>query len=251
MSDEATTQAASAGDTITENPELAKLEQAVQAEAVSQDSPAQEPEAPFGQAFQELAEKKGFSNPDDLVKAYQNLESQSTKSSQELRELAKEIRSIKTPQEQADPLKDVPDEQRQALDLLGKVIDERLEKRLQPLKQNLEVQEAQKEINAVKAEFPSVSDSDLQQAIDVVDRHPSLSLSEAVKIITYENAAKVQTKQVAKTAKTQEKKRAFVESAGASKSSGSIDYSSLSLEELENILPKSGQFIDYAGKLRK
>jgi len=255
MSDETTTQTAS-NDEVQKNPELVKLEQAIEAEAVSKDSPTedQQSEAPYGQAFKEIAEKKGFKSPDDLVKAYVNLESQSTKTSQEvkeLRELAKEIRSAQTPQKQDDLYKDLPQEQRQALELLGKVIDERLESKLQPLKSNLEVQEAQKEMQSVKERFPGVSNADLEEAINYVDKNPSLPLEAAIKIVTYDNASKVQQASEKKTAKTQQKKRAYVESAKGSKTGDSIDYSSLTLEELENILPKDGQFIDSKGTLRR
>lgn len=256
MADEATTPKASTGDPVTDNPELAKLEQAVKAD--SDDAPqsgTQEPasdDAPLGQAFQDLAEKKGFKSVDDLVKAYENVESMSTRTTQQLNELVKEVKSLKqTPQDQSDPYKDLPPQQRQALDLLGRVIDERLERRLQPLQQDIEVRSAQQEIAKVREQYPGVSDAQLDQAVGVVEQHPSLSLSEAVRIVTYDQAQATAKAQAGKAEKAQQKTRAFVETAKTAKTGTDIDYSKLSLEELENILPKAGQYIDSKGTLRK
>lgn len=252
MADEAKTPEASS------NPELEKLEKAVN-EAVSEDSPesdsqdqASEEKAPeYGEAFQQLAEKKGFKSVDDLVKAYENAESMGTRTAQQLNELMKEVKSLKTPQSQDDPYKDLPKQQREALDLLGKVIDERLEKRLQPLQQDIEVRTAQQEIQKVRESYPTLSDGQLEQAVGVVEKHPSLSLDEAVRIVTYEDAQAVKQANASKAEKTKQKSRAFVESARGSKTGGDIDYSKLSLEELENILPKAGQYVDSKGSLRK
>lgn len=259
MADEATTVNASTGDSVSDNPELAKLEQAVNDQAASQDSPQTDvleqsaDDAPQeGQAFQRLAEKKGFKNVDDLVQAYENMESMGTQTAQQLNEMRKEIRSIKeTPQTQDDPMSSLPPEQKEALELLGKVIDERLDSRLQPLKQDLEVRSAQQEIEKIKGQFPGINDVQLEQAVSVVSKHPSLSLDEAVKLVTYEQAAVAGRAKAQKTEKTEQGKRAFVESAKGSKTGTDIDYTKLSLEELENILPKNGQFIDSKGSLRK
>jgi len=257
MAEEAKTQKASSGDKVADNPELAKLEQAVSKEAVSEDPPQSDPQkqptddAPLGQAFQELAEKKGFKSVDDLVQAYEHSESQSTRTNQQLSDLSKEVKSLKTPQGEDDSMKDLPPEQRQALDLLGKVIDERLDTKIRPLIQQKEVQEAQQEIGRVREAYPSVNDAQLEQAVGVVEKHPTLSLDEAIRIVTYGEKQVAVKAKAGKTEKTQQKSRAFVESARGSKTGTDIDYSKLSLKELENILPKHGQYIDSEGTLRR
>ena len=256
MTEETKTPTASS-DPVTENPELKKLEQAVESEAVSEDSPKLEAEKPAsdvapaeGQAYQALAEKKGFKSADDMAKAYQNAESQNTRLAQEMRDLAKEVKQATAPQAD-DPFKDIPDDQRQALDLLGRVIDEKLDAKLQPLRSDMEVRSAQSEIAKVRESFPSVDDTQIQQAIGVVDKHPSLSLDDAVRIVTYSEAESTSKVTQAKVATDQQKKRAYVESGKTAKVADTIDYNKLSLEELEAILPKTGQFIDHKGVLRK
>ena len=254
MSDETKTDAAS-GDPVIDSPELGKLEQAV--EAVSEDTPDTSNEEPakedapeMGQAFQDLAEKKGFKSVDDLVQAYQNAEGQNTKLAQEMKGLAKEVKQINAPQAD-DPYKDLPEDQKQALDLLRGVVGEVVDTKLQPLRTDLDNRSAQSEIDAVKGEYSNASESQIDQAITVVENHPSLTLDDAMKIVTYGEARIASTAQQSKAAKDKQKTRAFVESNKTAKTGGDIDYSKLSLEELEKILPKSGQFIDHKGVLRR
>ena len=258
MSDETKTDATASGDPVQDSPELRQLEQAVNAEAVSNDSPDTESsdesasdDAPeYGQAFKDLASKKGFKSVDDLVRAYQNAESQNTKLAQEVRGLANEVKQINAPRPD-DPFKDLPQDQKQALELLGQVIDQRLESRLKPLQTDLETKNAQAEINRVKEQFPLVDDARIDQAISVVEQHPSLTLDDAVKIVTYGDAVTASQTQQAKATKDKQKTRAFVESSKTAKTGTDINYSELSLEELESLLPAAGQYVDHKGVLRK
>jgi len=242
-------------DAASNEANLVKLEQAVKAEAGKTEAPetssddGKETDAPHGQAFQSLAEKKGFKDVDDLVKAYQNVEGSNTKVSQELKEIRDEIRKSNTPQTK-DPYKDLPKEQKEALMLLRTVVQEEIGRSIKPLKEDYEVKRASKQLQDVRDTFPGVSDTDLDEAISRKEKAPGLSLEDAVKIVTYESAKSDGTSQKRRAAKTQQKKRAYVESAKTSKTGGEIDYTKLSLEELENILPAHGQFIDHKGVLR-
>lgn len=258
---EPTTDAASSGirgadDALSNNPELLKLEQAAKAEAGQTEAPetSSEPtseDAPeYGEAFQALAEKKGFKSVDDLVKAYENAESFSSKVSQDLKEIRKEIRQSNAPQKN-DPYANLPPDQRQALELLRTVVQDEVGKSLSPLREDLEIKKASEEISRVKNVIGDINDAQMEEAISIVERNPSLSLEQAAKIVTYDSARSTGQVNQKRAAKTQQKKRAFVESANTSKTSGDIDYSKLSLEELESILPNDGQFVDFKGVLRK
>jgi|GEM_PF-2352010 len=259
MSDPKTDAASSnvpgADEQTSNTPELLKLEQAIEAEAGTAESPEtsskenQETDAPYGKAFQDLAEKKGFKDVDDLVKAYQNAESSSTRISQEIKDLRTEIKQSNAPQAD-DPYSDLPPEQKQALELLRSVVQDEIGKSISPLKEDFEVKQASLKLQEVRDAFPGVSDYQLDEAITQTEKVPGLTLEQAVKIITYDDARSDGTTQRKRAAKTQQKKRAYVESGKTSKTGGDLDYSKLSLEELEKILPASGQFIDSGGVLR-
>lgn len=245
-----------AGDEATSNnPELLKLEKAIKAEAgeekaseTSSDD-SQETGAPHGQAFQQLAEKKGFDSVDDLVRAYENVESSSTRLSQELKGIRDEIRSVKETPQKEDPYADLPKEQQQALNLLRTVVNEEIDKNLSPIREDFEVRRASRQLEEIRDRFPNASDADLDAAITYKEQN-NVSLEDAVKITTYEAARSDGTTKRKRAAKSQQKKRAYVESAKTHKKRGDIDYSKLSLEELENILPSAGQFVDSSGKMR-
>jgi hypothetical protein len=83
-----------------------------------------------------------------------------------------------------------------------------------------------------------------------MEERPGLTLGDAVKLATYDKVREASQIQQNRTAQAQQKTRSFVESSKTSRS-GDIDYSKLSLEELEAILPKSGQFIDSKGVLQQ
>jgi len=249
---EPTTSAAS--DKVADSPELKQLEQAVaeagQTDKTETSSDEQTTEtSPMGEAFAELAQKKGFKSVDDLVDAYKNAESYSTRMSQELKSIKDEIKSLKTPQPE-DPYQNLPADQKQALSLLEQVIDKAVSKRLQPLQEDLEVRRAGNQIEAVKGQYPEVSDSDINQALDIMESNPKMPLEYAIKIATFDKVRSSSQQTQKKTEKIQQKERAFVESAKTSKT-GEVDYSKLTLDELESILPSSGQFVDSKGVLRK
>jgi hypothetical protein len=235
--------------------ELAKLEQAVKADQAETESVASEdtqtenaPESPFGEAFAQIADKKGFKSVDDLVRAYENAESFNTKLAQEMQGVKEEIRKVATPQPQ--PQDNLPPEQKQALDMLRGLIREELSGSLEPLKNDFETRRAQESIDKVKQTY-NVSDDDVEQALAIMQQNKSLALEDAVKIATYEQRAQQANLQQGRTAKTQQAKRAFVETAKTSKSSGDTDYSKLSLEELERLIPKDGDYIDSKGVMRQ
>lgn len=246
MSD-STTKDASVSD------ELQKMEQAVEAETGETNSvdssDTQDQEAPDqGKAIQELAEKKGFKSADDFAKFLTNLEKQNTRLAQEMSGLKGEIRKVATPQPKADD--NLPPEQKQALDMLRGLIREEISGSLEPLRSDFETRRAQESINKVKQTY-GVSDLDVQEALAIMEQNPKLALEDAVKIATYEQRTEQASIQQGRTAKAQQKSRAFVESAKSSKSTGDTDYSKLSLEELEKIIPAHGEFIDHKGVLRK
>lgn len=251
MSDNPTTKDASESPV---EPTIADLEQAINAaagqeqttEAASEDTGDSAAPAE-GQALQELLEKKGFKSADDLAAAYMEAEGYNTRLAQQIKDLSSKIeRAIPQPKVE-DPFSDLPDEQRQALDLLGRIIDQKIS----PLREDLEVRKAGQEIQSVKDAFPGISNEQIEDAMSVVQRSPGLALEDAIKIVTYEAARETSQTQKSRATKTQAKKRAFVETAKTSRSGGDIDYSNLSLEELESILPHTGQYVDSKGKLKR
>lgn len=257
MSEPTTDVASNEGDAVVNNPELTKLEQAVNAEAGQTENPetsseeSQAENAPeHGEAFASLAEKKGFKNVDDLVQAYQNAESYSSKMSQQLKGIRDEIRQSNAPQKK-DPYADLPQQQKEALQMLRSVVQDEIGKSLSPLREDLEVKRAGEEISQVRSSITGITDAQMDEAVSLVEKNPSLSLEQAAKLATYETTKSQEQVQKKRAAQTQQKKRAFVESASTSKTGGDIDYSKLSLEELENIIPSSGQFVDSKGVLRR
>jgi len=250
MSEEPTTKEAS----ITPDSSLEEMEQAINSEAgteITTEETSEEKqgtEAPeLGQAFAELAEKKGFKSAEDLAIAYREMESYSTRINQQMKDLSSKVERALPKQQTEDPFSNLPAEQREALDLLGRIIDQKIS----PLREDLEVRKAGQEIQSVKERFPGIDNTQIEDALSIVERSPGLELEEALKIVTYEAAKATSQQQQRKATTTQQKKRAFVETAKTSRAGGEIDYSSLSLEELESILPKDGQFVDHKGKLRR
>jgi hypothetical protein len=236
--------------------ELAKLEQAVKdaaGESITpdaQESTAEEaPQAPqFGKEFQDIAEKKGFKSPDDLVRSYRELEAYKTQLEQDRKEL---LAAVKQTAPQAKDEEELPPQQREALSLLEKVVERVMEKKIAPITESFEVQKAKEEISKVQSKFPDFSGYAVENAIRYVQKNPSLTLEEAHKILSYPTRVQEVQTQEFKAAKSAEKAKAYTESARSAKSGSDIDYSKLSLEEMEAILPKAGQYIDHKGKLRR
>lgn len=238
--------------------QLAELEQAVSAEAAKaetveepekeQSEAPQEPEAPqYGQAFEELAQKKGFKSPDDLVRAYKALESRTTKESQKSRQLEEQLEGIQ--KLKVDP--DATDEQQQALSILENTIKNILSRELAPIKEQFGVQKVDRIIEEMRGNYPEFTGPIVDETLDYMIDHPKVSIEDAYKIVSWDqvrNQSKVTEK---RQVKEQEKSRAFVESASGAKSGTELDYSKLTLQELEDILPKSGSFVDSRGKVRQ
>jgi len=234
------TNAASVSDVEMEQA-IAEAGKAEATETVSEEQ-TQSEEPQFGQAFQELAEKKGFKSVDDLVNAYKNIEGLTTKTAQEIADLKKLITKNNEPAKK-DPYGHLSQEQRDALDLIRSVVNEEVNKTISPLREEYEVKKAGSVIEGIKKQYPFVNDSQVDEAITLMESNPSLSLEQAIKITSFETAmtsGNVARKQVAKT---QEKKRAFAESGSTARTGDDTDYSKMSLEELEEILsvPKSGR----------
>ena len=211
--------------------EVAEIEKAQKAETESTKPTGSEQEP---SAFDKLAGKKGFKSVDDLVSAYSNLESTMNPTRKELRELKEMVKGIQdsTKPAEADPFSDLPKEQQEAMGLLNQLLDTQLKSKLSPLLQKLEVEEASKNIDKVRQQYPGLEDAELEQAMSVMEKYPKMSLDEAVKITSYDRATTSTRKA---TEKKTETKRAFTESA-ASARVGDTDYSKLTLKELEEML---------------
>lgn len=233
--------------------QLAAMEQAVTAQAgesesAEQVSSTQENEQTQNdwKIFQQLAEKKGFKSPDDLAKSYMALESRSTKAEQGRASLEKQLESIK----QLKETMSVDDEQQRALQILEQTVEKALEKRLRPIEESIGVQKVEKMVKDLQTVYPDFTGSVVDQTLDYMVDHRGVSMEDAFKIISWEQVKQTGATNQVKQAKEQEKSRAFVESAGSAKSDSSVDYSKLSLDELEDILPAAGQYVDYKGRLK-
>jgi len=218
---------------VTPEQEIAQIEQAMESEA-GNDKPGTEAKTPS--EFEQLAAKKGWNNPDELAKAYQELESKLTPQSRELKELKEMVKEIQksTAKPEIDPLDELPDDQKEALSLIERII----EKKLSPLLKRAEVEDAGKEIEGIKKQFPGSTDSEVEQAISLMEKYKSMPLGDAMKLVTYEKAKTNALASEKKAAMNKQNNRAFAESASDARKSGDTDYSKMTLEELESILPR-------------
>lgn len=100
--------------------------------------PAVQPNAPQGITFEQLAVKKGFTSPDQLAEAYAQLESQNTRVSMGLSELAK-VREAPAPvptvQAELDDVVNV-----QTQEDAVKVVEKLIRKHTQPLEDRIQLQ---------------------------------------------------------------------------------------------------------------
>lgn len=209
--------------------EIAAIEKAVGTEA---DKTEQTEEKG---AFDALAEKKGFKSVDDLVTAYENLESKMNPTMNELRELKEMVKSIQDQNkpEQKDPFDDLPEEQREAVGLLEQLLDRQLNKKLSPILKKFEVEEASAQIKAIRAKFPEAGDNEIEQAIVFMEKYKDMSLEQAVKLASFDRAVSSARKG---TEKKQQMKKTFTESATSARTGDDTDYSKMTLEELEDVL---------------
>lgn len=217
--------------------EIAEIEKAQELEAGKAEQPEKTQEQT---AFEKLAVDKGFSSVDDLVESYKNLESKLAPQSRELKELKEMVRSIQesTAPKEVDPYEGLPQEQKEALDLLNKVIAQQLDKRLSPLMQKAEVEEAKGKIQVVKQNYPDVTDGDIEHALEVMKKYPKMELDEAIKLVSFDKTYQRATAFSKKTASTQQTRKAFAESASEARRGDDLDYSKMTLEELEQIIPR-------------
>lgn len=186
-------------------------------------------------AFDELAGKKGFGSVDELVDAYTNLESKMNPTMQELKELKGMVKSIQETNkpEEKDPYVDLPKEQQDAINLLNGLLEKQLSSKLSPLLKKLEVEEAAGRIKSVRAKFPGVSDGELDSAITIMEKYPEMQLAEAVKIASYDRATQEAKKRTERRSKT---RSSFTESASSARTGEDVDYSKMTISELESML---------------
>lgn len=209
--------------------EIAEIEKAVSTKA---DETEQTEEV---NAFEALAEKKGFKSVDDLVSAYENLESKMNPTMKELKELKEMVKGIQESNKPAmkDPFDDLPEEQREAMDLLGKLLDRQLNSKLSPILKKFEVDEASAQIQGIRKQYPGINDGEIEAAIAMMEKYPKMELSDAIKITSYDRAVSSAKKT---TEKTQQKKSTFTESASTARTGDTVDYSKMTLKELESML---------------
>ena len=189
-------------------------------------------------AFERLAEKKNFGSADDLAVAYENLESVMNPTRKELSELKEMVKGIQEQNKpvEVDPFADLPKEQRDAMDLLDKLLDRQLNKKLSPLLQKVEVDKASNRIAEVRKQFPEVKDNELNQALVIMKDYPKMSLKDAVKLASYDRATTKAKTNLKRTETSQKNKRAFSESASTARQGDDTDYSKMTMSELEEIL---------------
>jgi tRNA C32,U32 (ribose-2'-O)-methylase TrmJ len=214
--------------------EIAAIEKAIGDKTES----AEQTEEQKLSAFEELAKTKNFGSPDDLAEAYKNLESKMNPTMRELKDLKKMVESIQesTKPAEVDPFADLPEEQKGAIDLLDRLLEQKLSSKLSPLIKKAEVEEADKKIQAIKGKYPGVQTQELESAFDIMEKYPKMSLEDAVKIATYDRASKSASANSSRTETEQRNKRAFSESASSARKGDDTDYSKMTLEELEDVL---------------
>lgn len=222
---------------VTPEVEIAQIEQAQSSEAGKAEQPDKTQEQ---SAFEKLAADKGFSSVDDLVDSYKNLESKLAPQSRELKELKSMVQKIQesTAPKEEDPFSDLPQEQKDAISLLEKIVARQLDQRLSPLVQQAEVEQAKSKIQAVKQTYPDIGDAEIESALDVMEKYPRMELSEAVKLVSFDKTYQKATNLSKKAASTQQNRKAFAESASEARQGDDLDYSKMTLEELEKIIPK-------------
>ncbi len=216
--------------------------EAPKAEEVKSEAPTDE----VGQAFKDLQEKKGFKSTEDLARAYKALESRSTKAEQSNRALEEQLSSVQKMREAGQ----LSSEQDQALQVLESTIEKVLSKRLRPIEDSIGIQKVDRMIADFQTQRPDFKGAIVDEVLDYMVDHKGISMEDAYKIKAFDSVSTSAKKSEAVRTRETEVSKAFVESANTAKSGKEIDYSKLSLEELEEIIPAAGQYIDSKGKLR-
>jgi hypothetical protein len=217
--------------------EIAEIEKAVAAQA-GEGEPTSENQEPS--AFDKLAAKKGFKSVEDLVASYENLEKTLAPQASELKELRRMVGEINQqikPKEK-DILDDLPEDQRGAVSLLEQVLERKIKTLMAPVLEKVEVEKASKRIQDVKEAFPGTDTADIDKAISIMEKYRDMTLEDAVRIATYEKAKQGAANVSRKTATNQQNKRAFAESASSARNADETDYSKMTFEELEQIIPR-------------
>lgn len=234
---------------------IAQLEQATNKELAGEVTPeapkAEEkvetaPTEEVGQAFKDLQEKKGFKSAEDLARAYKALESRSTKAEQSNRTLEEQLQSVQKMREAGELTSD----QDKALQVLESTIEKVLSKKMRPIEDAIGIQKVDRMIEDFQAVEPGFKGAIVDEVLDYMVDHKGVPLEDAYKIKAFESVRSSAKKSEAVKTRETEVSKAFVESANTAKSGKEIDYSKLSLEELEEIIPAAGQYIDSKGKLR-
>lgn len=220
------------------------------AEQPKTEAKAEEKAEDLGTKYEELVKKKGFKNQEDLANAYENLEKRASRVENMAREALQKVN-----EKAKEPLKEVDEEQEQALGILRntvqEVVQEVVRNELTPIRVEQDRKYVDQRIAEVQAKFPWFKGQVVQDAVAMVARGEARSLEDAAKVLTFDIAIQNASHEAAKEEKVMEKKSAYAESAGEAATSKEVDYSSMTLEELEEVLPKAGTFVDHKGHLRR
>lgn len=156
---------------------------AVQSEATTPtvppvESPTETPK-PFDEtSFEAIASKKGFKSPDDLAKAYANLERQTTRVSQKAADYEKVFFS--QPQEQKQEVYAMPNltDETKALDELDKFVNERTQKAISQAELKFRTELAKIELNQVIEKTPDFGDY-VTEVKELKTKYPEMSFRDA------------------------------------------------------------------------
>ena len=232
-------------------PEQADKENLSVSEDTQQESPEvkeeaqeSEPESEnlsLGKEYEKLAEKKGFKTPDDLARSYEDLESRTSRVEQMARDALKKV----------DQAPKESNEQAEALEVLRGVVREELRGAMQPLQEDRNRQQVDKEIQKVREAYPDFEGRIVDDAMQLAASGRAKNLEDAYRILTFDIARGRASEIVQKEEKLTQKKTAFAEPASGAAGSKDIDYDGMTLDELEKVLPKAGDFIDHKGNYRR
>lgn len=142
----------------------------------------QQPQQPSDEtSYEAIAAKKGFQSPDDLAKAYANLESRATKSDMsnaELQKLFFEAQQSEPVQQHSLGMQAQPPGQDQALAELDRYLDQKWSTREQALKSEFKQELQKRELNDLLKESPDFAKytSDVKE---LKNRYPDMSFKEA------------------------------------------------------------------------
>ena len=142
-------------------------------------------------------------------------------------------------------------DQDKALQVLESTIEKVLSKRLRPIEDSIGIQKVDRMISDFQSVEPDFKGAIVDEVLDYMVDHKGVSLEDAYKIKAFDTVRTSAKKSDVLKARETEVSKAFVESASAAKSGKEIDYSKLTLEELEEVIPAASQYIDSKGKMRR